>query len=118
MTTTLDPGLLDAFGAALEAERHALLHRDAEALKAACAAKTDCLRRLALVDTANFVAGPHAERLRALADLNRANGELIARRRRDVEWTLTHLGRATRTPDYDPSGLVGSTIGGRPLAMA
>lgn len=118
MTAVLDPGLLDAFGAALESERHALLQRDAEALKAACAAKNDCLRLLARVDTANFVAGPHADRLRALADLNRANGELIARRRRDVEWTLTRLGRAVRTPDYDPSGLQSTRPGARPLATA
>lgn len=118
MTASLDPGLLDAFGVALESERQALLQRDAEALRAACAAKNDCLRRLAGVASTHFVAGPHAERLRALADLNRANGELIARRRRDVEWMLAHLGRSTRTPDYDPSGLVGSTVGGRPLAMA
>jgi hypothetical protein len=114
----LNPGLLDTFAAALEAERAALLSRDAEALRAACAVKTDCLRKLAQVDVGNFAPGPHAERLRALADLNRANGELIARRRRDVEWTLSHLGRTTGAPAYDPNGLVQSPIGGRNLAMA
>jgi hypothetical protein len=114
----LDPGLLDTFAAALDAERAALLSRDAESLRAACAAKTDCLRQLAQVDSTHFVPGPHAERLRALADLNRANGELIARRRRDVEWTLSRLGRTCRSPAYDPNGLVQNPIGGRNLAMA
>lgn len=113
-----DPGLLDAFAAALDAERQALLARDADALRTACAAKTDCLRRLAQVDASHFAPGPHAERLRALADLNRANGELIARRRRDVEWTLSRLGRATPAPAYDPSGRVGTASGGRDLALA
>lgn len=118
MSLQLDPGLLDAFAAALDAERNALLARDADALRAATAAKTDCLRRLAQVDASHFAPGPHAERLRALADLNRANGELIARRRRDVEWTLSRLGRATAAPAYDPSGRVAAAGGGRDLALA
>lgn len=118
MSTALDPGLLDAFAAALEAERRALLARDGDALRQACAAKNDCLRGLAQVDAANFLPGPHAERLQALADLNRANGELIARRRRDVEWTLSRLGRSDTAAAYDPQGVLGITSTGRNLALA
>lgn len=118
MTVALDDGLLDAFAAALDAERRALLARDGDALRAACAAKNDCLRRLAQVDVAHFAPGPHAERLRALAELNRANGELIANRRRDVEWTLARLGRGAPAPAYDPNGMIGTATGGRDLALA
>lgn len=118
MSIALDPGLLDAFAAALEAERRALLARDADGLRQACAAKNDCLRGLAQTDTSNFLPGPHAERLQALADLNRANGELIARRRRDVEWTLSRMGRSDTAVAYDPQGVLGSTTSARNLALA
>jgi hypothetical protein len=118
VSLALDTGLLDAFAAALDAERSALLARDAEALRAACVAKNDCLRRLAQVDAGHFAPGPHAERLRALAELNRANGELIVNRRRDVEWTLARLGRGGPAPAYDPNGMIGTATGGRDLALA
>jgi hypothetical protein len=118
VSTALDPGLLDAFAAALEAERRALLARDGEALRQACAAKNDCLRGIVQADTANFRPGPHAERLQALADMNRANGELIARRRRDVEWTLSRLGRSDAASSYDPHGVMGGTATARNLALA
>jgi hypothetical protein len=112
------PGLLDDLAAALAAERSALLQRDAEALRAACAAKNECLRRLVQVDDAHFVPGPHAEQLAALADLNRANGELIARRRRDAEWALSRLGRSVSAPAYQASGTLDATTGSRDLALA
>ncbi len=118
MSERLEPGLLDAFAAALDGERRALLERDTDGLRQACAAKSVCLRRLSAIDAAQIAGGAVAERLRVLADLNRANGELIARRRRDVDWMLSRLGRATDAAAYDPRGMLGGNATGRDLALA
>lgn len=118
MNERLEPGLLDEFAAALDAERRALLDRDTDGLRQACAAKSDCLRRLSAVDAAQIAGSALAERLRVLADLNRANGELIARRRRDVDWMLSRLGRSTDAAAYDPRGMLGGIATGRDLALA
>ena len=116
MSTALDPGVLDALAAALETERRALIERDSEALRQASVVKDDCMRLLASCDVGQSPPRQWVDRLQALADLNRANGELIVRRRRDVEWTLTHLGRGTTATGYDPSGAMNSSPTARALA--
>lgn len=58
------------------------------------------------------------ERLRELAEANRANGALLARRRREVNWALRHLGRTESAPSYDAKGQSSVLRGGRSLAVA
>ena len=94
---------LDALERALEDERRALLDNDAEALMQSTQAKLVALRR------AEMLPPGHADALRvtALAELNRANGILLARRRREVTWALRHLGRVESSGVYDAGGQAG-----------
>ena len=94
---------LDALERALEDERRALLDNDAEALMQSTQAKLVALRR------AETLPPGHADALRvtALAELNRANGILLARRRREVTWALRHLGRVESSGVYDAGGQAG-----------
>ncbi|GAB6196886.1 flagellar protein FlgN [Lysobacter xanthus] len=94
---------LDALERALQEERRALLDNDAEALVQSTQAKLVALRR------AETVAPGHAEaeRVMALAELNRANGILLSRRRREVSWALRHLGRVESSGVYDAGGQAG-----------
>lgn len=94
---------LDALEQALGEERRALLDNDAEALMRATQAKIVALR--AAETTPRAI---DADRLTALAELNRANGILLSRRRREVSWALRHLGRVESAGVYDAGGQAGS----------
>lgn len=109
MSTDVDVYPLDALEMALQAERRALLEHDVDALMQSAQAKLVALR------DAERIAGPddHA-RISELHELNRANAVLLARRRREVAWTLRHLGRSEATGTYDVSGFASTArAGGR-----
>ena len=57
-------------------------------------------------------------RLTELAEMNHANGILLARRRREVNWALRHLGRAESSGAYDAQGQTSTLSAPRPLAVA
>lgn len=103
---------LDALEAALHAERQALLGHDVDALVRANQDKLGALHALESAPPGNA----SQERVAALAELNRANGALLARRRREVGWALRHLGRSETSPAYDARGRIGHSATGRPLA--
>lgn len=44
-------------------------------------------------------------------------GRSRARRRREVDWALRHLGRVESTGTYNASGLAGTRAQGRSLAV-
>lgn len=94
---------LDALERALENERRALLENDAEALVQSTQAKLAALRLAESLQPAHA----DAPRVQALSDLNRANGILLARRRREVSWALRHLGRVESSGVYDAGGQAG-----------
>lgn len=96
---------------ALSDERDALLAGDAGALLRATQDKLALLREL---EQGNDPA--LAGRLSELAELNRANGALLARRRRELNWALRHMGRTESQPGYDASG--GTTQAPRMRALA
>lgn len=98
---------------ALDAERQALVAHDVHALIRATGAKLDALRAL---DSALPVG--EAERLQELAERNRANGVLLSRRRREVNWALRQLGRSEDAPAYDSKGQSQQLTARRPLAVA
>ena len=98
---------------ALADEREALVGGDAEALMRATQAKLAALREL----EAGIDPGV-ADRVAELAELNRANGALLARRRREVNWALRSLGRSESAPAYDHSGGVERARSSRDLAVA
>lgn len=109
MIADVDVHPLDALEQALQAERQALLEHDVDALLQSTQAKLAALRE------AERVAGPqdHA-RISELHALNRANAVLLARRRREVAWTLRHLGRSEAGGTYDVSGFASvARAGGR-----
>ena len=58
------------------------------------------------------------ERLQELAERNRANGVLLARRRREVNWALRQLGRSEASSAYDAKGQANTLHTRRPLAVA
>lgn len=104
---------LEALEQALNSERRALLDHDVDALLQSTAAKLVALRRAeALPADASAV-----ERVTALRALNQANGVLLARRRREVNWALRHLGRLESTGVYDASGQSGSRPQARSLGV-
>ena len=95
--------LLDHLAAALAEERRAILEHDVEALIRSTHEKLECLRQVevAVRDTdATLI----KTRLSELAQANQANGALLARRRREVNWTLRHLGRSETAGAYDIHG--------------
>lgn len=101
MGTAVHP--LDALEQALNAERQALLDRDAERLLDSTQAKLRALRSieaLALDDDA-------PARVLALSELNQANAALLSRRRRELNWALRHLGMTEGANVYDAAGRVG-----------
>lgn len=98
---------------ALAGERRALLEHDVEGLIQATQAKLEALREL----ERDVPRGQQA-RLRELAEANRANGVLLARRRREVNWALRHLGRSESAPAYDANGQSSTLRASRPLAVA
>lgn len=101
MSLTAHP--LDALESALQAERRALLEHDVDALLRSTQAKLDALR-----EAERSAAATDLPRVSALHEFNRANAVLLARRRREVAWTLRHLGRAEASGVYDGTGHAGA----------
>ena len=95
---------LDALEFALNEERRALLDHDVEALLRSTQAKLEALRA---AEHAGAAAND-APRVLALSELNHANGALLARRRREVNWALRHLGRLDADTTYDATGQSGA----------
>ena len=104
---------LDALQRALEDERRALLDNDAEALLQSTQAKIVALRRAETLRPGHA----EAERVMALSELNRSNGILLARRRREVTWALRHLGRVESSGVYDAGGQAGARPQSRCLGV-
>lgn len=94
---------LDALEQALQDERRALIENDAEALLRSTQAKIVALRRAESLRPGQA----DVERVTALGELNRSNGILLARRRREVSWALRHLGRVESSGVYDAGGQAG-----------
>ncbi|WP_407351589.1 flagellar protein FlgN [Luteimonas sp. R10] len=104
---------LDRLAAALVEERRALLEHDVEALMTSTQAKLAALRALEHHSDDDIAA-----RLAELAEANRANGALLARRRREVNWALRHLGRSESGSQYDARGRADVVHATRRLAVA
>lgn len=104
---------LDALEAALAAERQALLDHDVEALLRSTQDKAVAIRQAEAMQAGQ--ADP--ARVAALAELNRANGILLARRRREVTWALRHIGRMESTGVYDAGGHSGARPQARMLGV-
>lgn len=104
---------LHRLAAALEGERHALVHNDVPALVRATQDKLIALRELEQAPPLE-----HAQRLSELAERNRANGRLLARRRREVNLALRQLGRSEAPAAYNAQGHTGHVIRPRSLAVA
>ncbi len=104
---------LQSLSDALDSEQRALIEHDVAALIAATGRKLDALRALEQQPPMDDVA-----RLRVLAERNQANGALLARRRREVNWALRQLGRSENAPAYDANGQAQSVQARRPLAVA
>jgi len=104
---------LERLATALADEREALLGHDVDALMRSTREKIAALRELESAADGEL-SGPLAE----LAEFNRANGALLARRRREVNWALRHLGRMESAPAYDASGRTAHTSRPRELAVA
>ncbi len=105
--------IVERLAVALADEREALIGGDADALMRATQAKLDALGAL----EAGIDPGL-ADRVAELAELNRANGALLARRRREVNWALRCLGRSESASSYDHSGGMESMRSSRNLAVA
>ncbi|MCW4473986.1 flagellar protein FlgN [Xanthomonas sp. H13-6] len=98
---------------ALDGERQALIEHDVQALIRATGDKLEALRAL----EADLPLG-EAEQLQELAERNRANGVLLSRRRREVNWALQQLGRSESASAYDAKGQSHLLHTRRPLAIA
>ncbi len=109
--TMVDP--LQRLSEALEGEQRALVEHDVPALVAATGRKLEALRELERNPPLNA-----AGRLKELAERNQANGVLLSRRRREVNWTLRQLGRSEDAPAYDAKGQTETLQARRPLAVA
>jgi hypothetical protein len=104
---------LDALEQALQDERRALLANDAEALMRSTQEKIVALRRA----ETTLPGHGDAARVTELAELNRANGILLSRRRREVTWALRHLGRTESVGVYDAGGQAGMRPQSRVLGV-
>ncbi|GIX36261.1 MAG: hypothetical protein KatS3mg126_2040 [Lysobacteraceae bacterium] len=103
-------GLLER---ALESEARALARNDAEGLLEANRSKLAALEVLERQPLPESVHG----RLRRLMERNRANGVLLARRRREVHWALRHLGRSQPASGYERDGSLPGTAALRSLGV-
>ncbi|MBV2209567.1 MAG: flagellar protein FlgN [Thermomonas sp.] len=101
---------LDALESALKAERQALLEHDIEGLLQSTQAKLE-----ALAEAEQVAKASDSTRIEALYELNRANAVLLSRRRREVAWTLRHLGRTETSATYDGTGYAGAQAQSRLL---
>ena len=108
-----DAQALDRLAHALAEERRALLDHDVELLVRSTHDKLAALRELE-----STLPDGGAQRLAELAEANRKNGALLARRRREVNWALRHLGRAESAPEYDAQGQSHQLHARRDLAVA
>jgi hypothetical protein len=104
---------LDALEQALHEERRALLAHDVDALLRSTQAKLDAVRAAQSLTTDAAT----ADRVAALSGMNRANGVLLARRRREVGWSLRHLGRTEAGTLYDATGQSGARLQARCLGI-
>ncbi len=109
----VQPHPLDALECALDDERRALVEHDVEALMRSTQAKLAALRQVEgwPLDEQS------GERVLALSALNQANGALLARRRREVNWALRHLGRLDSNTVYDSTGQSGAKPSARCLGV-
>lgn len=98
---------------ALDDERQALIAHDVHALIRATGEKLEALRVLEVSPPLE-----HVSRLQELAERNVANGVLLARRRREVNWALRQLGRSESGSAYDAKGQAQLLHTRRPLAVA
>lgn len=113
MNAIAAPDALTDLEHALNDERRALLEHDVEALLRSTQAKLCAVRALQGVPPG--VA--ERKRVNALNELNQANHVLLARRRREVNWALRHIGRAEAAPVYDASGQPGARPQARCLGV-
>lgn len=90
---------LERLATALADERQALLDNDITALMRSTQEKIAALKGLEAGITED-----REGRLAELVEANRANGALLARRRREVNWALRHLGRVESAPSYNARG--------------
>jgi len=109
---------LQRLSAALEEERRAIVEHDVEALVRSTQEKLDALRALEAAAAGFGFPAELQARLSELAEMNHANGILLARRRREVNWALRHLGRSESTGAYDAQGQTTAVSAVRPLAVA
>jgi flagellar biosynthesis/type III secretory pathway chaperone len=109
--------LLHALQETLQAERSALIANDAERIYECSENKQRHLRRLNELPAQNDALSGFTPDLRALAEMNIANGALIARRRQETVWTLRQLGLYEREGGYDANGGMGSTVRTRHRAV-
>jgi hypothetical protein len=110
---TAAPDALTELEHALQEERRALLENDVEALLRSTQVKLAAVRVLQ-----NLPAGAaEPGRVSALNELNQANHILLARRRREVNWALRHLGRVESAAVYDASGQPGARPQARCLGV-
>lgn len=107
---------LDELTCALADERRAILEHDVEALIDSTRRKLDSLRAIERSVQADVGPGLQA-RLVELSQGNQANGALLARRRREVNWTLRHLGRSEASGAYDVKGQTSVMASPRALGM-
>jgi hypothetical protein len=107
------PSALDGLADALSMERRALIENDADLLVRANEAKLAALRAVEAVPPP----ADARDRVAELAELNRANGALLARRHREVRWALRHLGRVESAPAYSASGQLDAQPRGRALGV-
>lgn len=105
--------IVERLAMALADEREALIGGDADALMRATQAKLTALGELE-----DGIEPGLAGRVAELAELNRANGALLARRRREVNWALRCLGRTESASSYDHSGGIERMRSSRNLAVA
>ncbi len=104
---------LQRLSEALDGEQQALVEHDIAALVVATGKKLEALRELERHPPLQ-----EAARLRELAERNHANGVLLSRRRREVNWALRQLGRSEDAPAYDAKGQAQTMHTRRPLAVA
>ena len=114
----LGPGTPEWITPAAQAALDAGLDRDPEVRAAIVRALASRLKEQVLTPRLKEASAPVPEaRLRELSEANQANGALLARRRREVNWALRHLGRSESSGAYDANGQTDVLRGSRPLAV-
>lgn len=115
MSTAFEQSL-DALSASLAEERRAILEHDVEALIRSTREKLESLQRVE--QSVEASTAPELQtRLLELSEANQANGALLARRRREVNWTLRHLGRSEASGAYDIKGQTATLNSTRALGV-